>query len=94
MKTLVLPCIQVCLLAFAASVFVLALSADAATPLQVAPQAYLKASNAGHSHNFGYSTAMAGDTMVVGAPGEGDDESGAAYVFVRHGTNWSQQARL
>src|SRR6266436_416 len=32
-----------------------------------AQQAYLKASNAGASDSFGYSVAVSGDTMVVGA---------------------------
>jgi hypothetical protein len=52
--------------------------------------------------------AISGETVVVGAPYEdsnatgvnGDQtnnlaiESGAAYVFVRSGTSWSQQAYL
>jgi hypothetical protein len=71
-------------------------------------QAYLKASNTNPSDSFGYSVAVSGDTVVVGAHGEdsnatgvngnqGDNsatESGAAYVFVRSGTTWSQQAYL
>ena len=64
-------------------------------------QAYLKASNAEANDGFG-PVAVSGDTVVVGAPGEagsatganGDQSdnsapgSGAAYVFVRSGTNW------
>ncbi len=71
-------------------------------------QAYLKASNAGALDAFGYSTAISGDTAVVGARFEdssatgvdgnsldnGSPDSGAAYVFVRSGTIWSQQAYL
>jgi hypothetical protein len=71
-------------------------------------QAYLKASNAEAGDVLGYSVAISGDTVVVGAPGEdssatevdgdqsnnGAPDSGAAYVFVREGTNWSQQAYL
>ena len=71
-------------------------------------QAYLKASNTGTNDQFGWSVAVSGDTVVVGAIGEssiatgvnGDQISnsasaaGAAYVFVRNGTNWSQQAYL
>ena len=70
-------------------------------------QAYLKASNAGASDNFGRSVAVSGDTVVVGAygedssstgvnstPNENASDAGAAYVFVRSGTNWSQQAYL
>ncbi|MCZ7553518.1 MAG: FG-GAP repeat protein [Anaerolineales bacterium] len=71
-------------------------------------QAYLKASNTDASDGFGYSVAISGDTLVVGAPGEdssatgvngnGGDNSaasaGAAYVFGRSGGVWSQQAYL
>jgi hypothetical protein len=71
-------------------------------------QAYLKATNSGASDTFGSSVAICDNTIVVGAPGEasGDDgvngngndnsapEAGAAYVFQRSGTSWSQQAYL
>jgi len=71
-------------------------------------QAYLKASNAGRYDHFGGATAISGDTIVVGAWGEysnatgvngnqNDDSlgaAGAAYVFVRNGTSWRQQAYL
>ncbi len=70
-------------------------------------QAYLKASNAGGGDVFGSSVAIFGDTLVVGAPGEDGDSSstvsspnnsasdaGAAYVFTRSGSTWSQQAYL
>lgn len=74
----------------------------------VAQQAYLKASNPGNGDRFGYSVALSGDTLVVGVPGEDSDakivngnqasdlagDSGAAYVFVRSGNTWSQQAYL
>ncbi len=55
-------------------------------------QAYVKASNTGANDNFGYSLALDGDTLVVGAPLEGN--SGAVYVFTRSGTSWSQQTYL
>ncbi len=66
-------------------------------------QALLKASSVRPGDLFGYSVAIAGDTVAVGARSRGprDDESdtgaaesGSAYVFVRTGTSWSQQARL
>lgn len=71
-------------------------------------QAYLKASNTEERDNFGVSVAVSGDTIVVGAhtedssatgvDGDQTDNSatyaGAAYVFVRSGTSWSQQAYL
>ena len=47
-------------------------------------------------HFFGWTVGISGDTIVVGAPGDNDAGtwSGAAYVFVREGTSWSQQAKL
>jgi FG-GAP repeat protein len=50
--------------------------------------------------NFGFSVALDGDTAVIGAPNRGQfpgdpfGGSGAAYVFQRSGTTWSQQAIL
>src|SRR5689334_24405172 len=69
-------------------------------------QAYFKASNTGPLDRFGASVAVSGDTLVVGAFTESSSAtgingnqsdnstpaSGAAYVFVRHGSNWQQQA--
>lgn len=70
-------------------------------------QAYLKASNAGQSDSFGYSVAVSGDTVVVGAFKEAGDMAstatvpnnnapvaGAAYVFTRISATWTQQAYL
>ena len=71
-------------------------------------QAYLKASNTDGGDQFGQSVAVSGDTVVVGAIREdsnatgvdGDqsnnsiNDAGAAYVFVRSGGGWSQQAYL
>jgi hypothetical protein len=71
-------------------------------------QAYLKASNTGASDGFGTAVAVAGDALVVGAPGEAssatgiggdgalDDAvgSGAAYLYTRTAGVWSQQAYL
>ncbi|MCC7130582.1 MAG: FG-GAP repeat protein, partial [Anaerolineae bacterium] len=75
---------------------------------QIEAGPYLKASNTDADDGFGYSVAISGDTLVVGAPGEdssatgvngnGGDNSaasaGAAYVFGRSGGVWSQQAYL
>ncbi len=59
-------------------------------------QAYLKAANAAAGDRFGTSVAISGDTIIVGAPREdvGGSDAGSAYVFVRSGTTWSQQAYL
>ena len=45
---------------------------------------------------FGYAIAFDGDTAVIGAPGEAHvgDFAGAAYVFTRSGSTWTQQARI
>ena len=70
-------------------------------------QAYVKASNTGPDDRFGAAVAVHGDTIVIGATGEDgggagvnptSDEAttlaGAAYVFTRSSTVWSQQAYL
>jgi hypothetical protein len=71
-------------------------------------QAYLKSSNTKGFDRFGISLSLSGNTLVVGASGEAsnatgidgnhtDDSasnSGAAYVFVRNGSDWSQKAYL
>ena len=74
-------------------------------------EAYLKPAAVGPGgqagDHFGFSVAVSGDTVVVGAiaedsastgvnstPVEGATDSGAAYVFVRSGGVWSQQAYL
>ena len=75
---------------------------------QWSQQAYLKASNTDADDVFGWSVALDGNTLVVGALGEasaatginGDQadnsapDAGAAYVFVREQGQWSQQAYL
>lgn len=46
---------------------------------------------------FGYSVAISGDTIVVGAyfaNNTGATDSGAAYVFVYNGANWVAQEKL
>jgi hypothetical protein len=73
-------------------------------------QAYVKASNTDAGDNFGLHLALSGDgsTLAVGARGEASASSGiggiqtdnsaqfagAAYVFGRSGTVWTQQAYL
>ena len=56
-------------------------------------QAKLTASDARGPVSFGRSVAISGSTVVVGAPNKSGGD-GAAYVFVRSGTAWSQQAKL
>jgi FG-GAP repeat len=73
-------------------------------------QAYVKPSAVGTTQSgdgFGTSVALSGDLMVIGAIGEDSSTtginstpnesaalSGAAYVFTRSGTTWSQQSYL
>lgn len=63
-------------------------------------QAQLKASDRTAEDKFGWDVAMSGNTVVVGAyggrvpPDIDPDTPGAAYVFVRSGTSWSQQQKL
>jgi hypothetical protein len=71
-------------------------------------QAYLKASNRDAFDYFGWSLALSGDTLVVGASREasratgvngngadnGAPQSGAVYVFRRTGATWAQEAYL
>jgi FG-GAP repeat len=58
-------------------------------------EAKLTASDGAAGDSFG-SVAIDGDTVVVGAFGNNDagSNSGSAYVFVRSGTNWTEQAKL
>lgn len=69
-------------------------------------QAYLKAAHVDAADAFGFSVAIAADTLAIGATGEasratgvngdpldnGAFGSGAVYVFVRSGDRWTQQA--
>jgi hypothetical protein len=60
-------------------------------------QAKLTAGDGAVYDEFGCSVAIAGDTALVGA--DRDDvgtntDQGSAYVFVRSGANWTQQAKL
>ena len=60
-------------------------------------QAKLTANDAGKADRFGHSIAMAGETIIVGAPLHDTDagkDAGCAYVFVRDGNKWKQQAKL
>jgi len=72
-------------------------------------QAYVKASNAQGGDRFGFCLALSGDGNTLGVCGydedggargvngvvdEGAPGSGAAYVFVRRGTTWTQDAYI
>lgn len=69
-----------------------------------AQEAYIKASNTDAGDNFGWSVALAGDLLAVGAPYEDSaatgvngseisnslGDSGAVYLFQRTGTSWAK----
>ncbi|EJK45826.1 hypothetical protein THAOC_35539, partial [Thalassiosira oceanica] len=59
-------------------------------------QAKLLAPDGGVDDLFGQSTAIYGDTIVVGADGGNDNghNSGSAHVFVRSGKEWTHQVKL
>ena len=60
-------------------------------------QTKLVAANGLRLDFFGVSVALAGNTALIGASGAGIGANlgqGAAYVFVRSGSTWSQQAQL
>jgi hypothetical protein len=75
--------------------------AAAALAAPTAQQARLNAADAEAGDWFGWSVALSGDTALIGAPYEDPDlgagpinNAGSAYVFVRSGATWSQQAKL
>jgi len=58
-------------------------------------QQKLVATGATLGDTFGYSLAISGDTLVVGrSNGTSNPQVGAAYVFTRSGSSWSQQQKL
>jgi len=74
---------------------------EAVYPLTVDPmiqlQTKLVASDKATNDVFGYVVAMSGDTVIIGAENAdlpSKTDAGAAYVFVRNGSTWTQQAIL
>jgi hypothetical protein len=61
-----------------------------------AEQAKIQASDKQPTDEFGRSVAISGDYAIVGAYLEdtGGDKAGAAYIFKRDGTSWTQQAKI
>jgi hypothetical protein len=56
-------------------------------------QAKVIATDGATGDRFGYSVAIAGDYAIVGAPYKNSSQ-GAAYIFIRSGTTWTQQAKI
>ncbi len=66
-------------------------------PLIATEEARLAPHDASPNDYFGSAVAVSGDTAIVGAPQDDHSDSvnaGAAYVFVRSGSTWTQQAKL
>ncbi|NDJ60764.1 MAG: PKD domain-containing protein, partial [Chloroflexi bacterium] len=67
-------------------------------PASLTQQAKLTAADAAFNDEFGFSVALSSDggTALIGAYLDDDFgfDSGSAYVFVRSGSTWSQQAKL
>ncbi|PHR57987.1 MAG: hypothetical protein COA43_11470 [Robiginitomaculum sp.] len=74
---------------------VMALTACAATPYS---QQKLTANDGASEDFFGYSVALSDDTAVIGSFKDDDQilgvDAGSAYVFIRSGKIWRQQAKL
>jgi MYXO-CTERM domain-containing protein len=66
-------------------------------PLIVTQQAELTAADGAADEWFGFRGSVSGDTALVGAAYKtvgANTQQGAAYVFVRTGSTWAQQAEL
>ncbi len=60
-------------------------------------QGKLTASDGAANDVFGNSVALSGGTAIIGANGDNtgsNDDSGAAYIFVRNGTVWEESQKL
>ena len=85
-----------------ASVALVIEDATAAYPVRVDPLVWVQTadltpSDGPNDDSFGGSVASSGNTVVVGNAGhtvDGNFEQGAAYIFVRDGATWTQQAEL
>ncbi len=56
----------------------------------------LRSSDVESSDYFGEAVAINGDYLIVGAYGDDDEgeNTGAAYVFTRSGSNWTEQGKI
>jgi hypothetical protein len=65
-------------------------------------QAKLLASDRAPDDDFGWSVSISGDNTIIGAYSDYEDASdnntlkvaGSAYIFMREGTSWNQQAKI
>jgi hypothetical protein len=78
---------------YVATIVAIAAGIAAAVGAAPTPQATLTPDDAADNDRFGRASAIDGDTVVAGAFAKNTHE-GAAYVFTRSGTTWSQQQAL
>jgi len=57
-------------------------------------QAKIVSSSISASDQEGYDVRIRGDRAIIGAPGEFGNSKGAAYVFHRSGSTWTQKAKI
>ena len=60
-------------------------------------QAKLTAADGAVGDGFGYGVSISGNTIIAGASGDdigANSDQGSAYIFVRNGTTWTEQAKL
>jgi hypothetical protein len=59
-------------------------------------EAKLVATDGAAGDEYGRAVAISGDTVIVGSfrDDDGGENAGSAYVFVRSGTSWTQEAKL
>jgi hypothetical protein len=76
--------------------FAVSTAPAAAQSFSVTEQALILAGDSEAGDELGSSVAVSGNTAVVGAPREDASgaDAGAAYVFTRSGTIWTEQAKL
>lgn len=80
-----------------ASVSALMIAPAGAQVCEPAHSAVLLADDPGAGDQMGDSCALHGSTAILGAPsddGSAGTNSGSAYIFIRQGNTWLQQARL
>ncbi|MBD3360426.1 hypothetical protein GF366_01340 [Candidatus Peregrinibacteria bacterium] len=82
--------ISLLLIVFVVSAFIGPSTVFAATWSQ---QDKITASDAASSDFFGYRVSISGNYAVVGAYGD-ESSTGAAYVFIKSGSSWTQQKKL
>ncbi|NOT01132.1 MAG: hypothetical protein HOP29_10940 [Phycisphaerales bacterium] len=79
-----------------ATVWTICVDATRGQGCDVTQEAKFVASDSGPGDLFGNWVSLDGDSMIVGAPLDNDagTDSGSAYVFVRSGGVWTQEAKI